>query len=196
MSVFTKTDLAMVDADVSLYTTTDPDMFPTNIFDYFYKHTPWEQRHVTVYGKTFPEPRMTCWYGDRGYSYSSSDRVPLPMTPMLLSLRDEMQDLTKTSFNGVLLNLYHDGRDSVGYHSDNEPELGPHPTIASLSLGAERRFIFKHKTKDIPDVKLDLVHGDVLVMCGETQTHWKHTIPKTQRVVGARINLTFRNILG
>lgn len=184
----------MVDADVSLYTTHDPDIFPPNLFDYLYIETPWEQRTIHIYGRDTPEPRLTCWYGDFGYGYSGNNRIALPMTAMIKNLRDEMQDLTKSSFNGVLLNLYRNGTDSVGYHSDDERELGSNPVIASLSLGAERSFVFKHKTKSIDNVKIDLVHGDVLVMRGKTQTHWKHAIPKTNRVVGPRINLTFRNV--
>src|SRR5690606_6222598 len=134
-------------------------------------------------------------YGDAGasYTYSGARFVPEPFTPALAALRGRLQAFTGRAFNSVLANLYRDGNDSVGWHSDNEPELGPEPAIASLSLGASRRFRLRHA--HLPPVSVDLHSGDLLVMPGPLQRHWQHTLPKTRRPVGARINLTFREIV-
>lgn len=206
MTIFSKRHIDLFGGDACLYTTQDPDIFPTSLFDYLWNETPWEQRSITIYGKNIPEPRQTCWYGSLPYSYSGRTQYPLPMTPMIEDLRDIVQDISGSKFNGVLLNLYTNGRDSVGYHSDNEPELGNQPVIASLSLGTPRKFVFKHISffnSNIPIppegksdfAELYLEHGDVLVMRGDTQKNWKHAVPKTKKIVGPRINLTFRNIV-
>ncbi len=155
----------------------------------------WQQTVIRVYGRTQPIPRLNAWYGEPGasYTYSGARFVPEPFTPELTVLRERLQAFTGGHFNSVLANLYRDGNDSVGWHSDNEPELGPEPVIASISLGATRRFRLRHA--QYPPVSVDLHDGDLLLMTGPLQHHWQHTLPKTRRPVGARINLTFREIV-
>lgn len=157
----------------------------------------WRQEHITLFGKTHPQPRLVAWYGDENahYCYSGLRHSPLPWTSELAELRDELQHLCGASFNSVLLNLYRDGADSMGLHADDEPELGPQPVIASLSLGATRRMYFQHKTKrHLTTRHLDLPDGSLLVMRGTTQDHWKHGIRKARGCQEARINLTFRQV--
>lgn len=188
---------SLPDADVRLFANFYDSATATALFDELLSQTPWAQRHVKVYGQLHPEPRLTAWYGDggKGYSYSSLTLEPLPWTPTLLQIKTRIDAVAGVNFNSVLLNLYRDGRDSNGWHQDNEPELGHNPVIASLSLGAVRRFQLRHKfRKDVPKLELDLPHGSLLVMAGPTQYFWQHQIPKTAKPVVARINLTFRII--
>ncbi|WP_252176747.1 alpha-ketoglutarate-dependent dioxygenase AlkB [Endozoicomonas sp. 4G] len=160
----------------------------------------WRQDQITLFGKTFDVPRLQAWYGDQGmtYRYSGLELTPEPWTPVLRALKARVEQACHGSFNTVLLNLYRDGNDSNGWHSDDEAELGEHPVIASLSLGQERRFRLKHKqgkSKGIQPLSLDLPSGSLLVMSGPTQRCWQHCIPKTSRDVLPRINLTFRNVI-
>lgn len=159
--------------------------------------TPWRQEAVTIYGKRHMQPRLIAWYGDAGQSYSYSGIVlePLPWTKTLSRLRDLVQDLVHERFNSVLLNYYRDHRDSMGFHSDDERELGPTPIIASVSLGATRTFVLKHKTRpELKPVRLELPSGSLLLMKGLTQKNWKHGIDKQSTPCGPRVNLTFRQI--
>lgn len=152
---------------------------------------PWEQQELRRYGRTVPVPRLTCWVGDAAYTYSGISNSPHPWTPELADLRDRLEATTGASYNSVLCNLYRDGRDAVGWHSDDEPELGPRPVIASISLGATRTFKLRHQaTRDVVDFELG--HGDVLVMREESQSDWRHSVPRRARVTEPRINLTFR----
>ena len=146
-----------------------------------------------IFGKVTPLPRLTAWYGDEGagYEYSGIRNEPLEWTAELARLRDEAGEAAGVSFNSVLLNLYRDGSDSVSWHSDDEPELGQDPTIASVSLGATRRFKLRHKATRETVVR-DLEDGSLLLMSGNSQRLWEHCITKTRRPVGKRINLTFR----
>ena len=158
----------------------------------------WRQEHVTLWGRTYPQPRLVAFYGDAGldYTYSGVTLGALPWTPLLLGLKDRVEALCQTNFNTVLLNYYRDHRDSMGFHSDDEPELGPNPAIASLSLGEERRFVLKHRHRDdVDDIRLELPSGSLLLMRGATQANWKHGLPKRGRACGPRVNLTFRTIL-
>jgi alkylated DNA repair dioxygenase AlkB len=153
-----------------------------------------------MYGKRIAVPRLTAWFGDAetNYTYSGLTMVPEPWTPELLELKSRLEPRARgTTFNSVLLNLYRDGNDSVAWHSDDEPELGRNPVIASLSLGQARSFRLKHDHDDsIPPVQIELTHGSLLVMSGALQHHWKHQLPKRRSVnLGPRINLTFRQIL-
>jgi len=157
---------------------------------------PWEQRHIQLFGKSLPQPRLTAWYGDPGaaYTYSGLHWAPRPWRQQLDTLRRRVEAATGQRFNSVLLNLYRDGRDSMGWHADDEPELGPAPTIASLSLGATRRFRLRPRPGG-PAAEafgLDLPSGSLLLMRPPTQAHWQHALPKTSRPVGPRLNLTFR----
>jgi alkylated DNA repair dioxygenase AlkB len=156
--------------------------------------TSWRQEEATVMGRRLPIPRLTAWHGEKGYVYSGIRMQPAPWNEPLLELKAVAEGLAGQAFNSVLLNLYRSGRDSVSWHADNEPGLGRDPVIASVSLGAPRRFQLRHRrTKDL--VAVDLPHGSCLVMAGATQHHWLHQIPKTAREVGPRVNLTFRCML-
>ncbi len=151
----------------------------------------WRQEIATVMGRRLPIPRLTAWHGAAGYVYSGIRMEPAPWTPALLELKAVAEALAGQAFNSVLLNLYRSGRDSVSWHADNEPGLGQNPVIASISLGAVRRFQLKHRSSG-QRVSLDLPHGSCLIMAGATQHHWLHQLPKTAQAVGPRINLTFR----
>ena len=153
--------------------------------------TPWRHEIATVMGRRVPIPRLTAWHGEAGYVYSGIRMAPAPWNAPLLELKAAAEACAGHAFNSVLLNLYRDGRDSVSWHADNEPGLGRNPVIASISLGATRRFQMKHRMRD-ERLSLDLPPGSCLVMAGATQHHWLHQVPKTSRPVGPRINLTFR----
>lgn len=156
---------------------------------------PWAETKIVLFGKRVLVPRLTAWYGDEGasYVYSGVRNLPLPWIGDLDRLRDLVSNEAGTRFNSVLLNRYRSGTDSVSWHSDDEPELGPTPTIASLSLGATRRFRLRNKqTRETHG--LDLESGSLLLMDGESQRLWEHCVPKTKHQVGERINLTFRVI--
>ncbi len=158
---------------------------------------PWRQEKILVWGKVFQQPRLAAWYGDLGsyYTYSGLRLTPLPWTDLLLEIRRHVEAATAASFNSVLLNYYRDNRDSMGFHSDDEPELGERPIIASLSLGEERTFVLKHKANKLAKpVRLRLASGSLLLMKGETQRYWQHGIAKETRRCGPRVNLTFRHI--
>jgi alkylated DNA repair dioxygenase AlkB len=159
----------------------------------------WRQDKIVVWGKMYSQPRLVAWYGDRGsdYTYSGIRLTPLPWTDLLLEVRRlRVETVTASSFNSVLLNYYRDNRDSMGSHSDDEPELGERPVIASVSLGEERTFVLKHKANKLAKpVRLRLASGSLLLMKGETQRYWKHGIAKETRPRGPRINLTFRRIV-
>jgi len=155
--------------------------------------TDWRAETVVVYGKRHLQPRLSAWHGDKAYRYSGLSLAPLPFTPLLDTIRRAAEEVTGHSYNSVLLNYYRDGRDSMGMHSDDEPELGPEPAIASVSFGATRTFIVRHKTtKDT--LKLPLSDGSLLFMAGAMQANWMHGINKTARPLGPRVNLTFRYI--
>jgi alkylated DNA repair dioxygenase AlkB len=157
----------------------------------------WEQSTISLYGKSVKIPRLNAWYGDPGsrYQYSGTSFDPLPWTPLLLELKRRIERQLDCAFNSVLANLYRDGRDSVSWHADNEPELGLNPVIASLSLGETRQFLLKHRSdKSLSRLSLSLSSGSLLMMAGATQHHWVHSVPKSARELGARINLTFRRV--
>lgn len=158
---------------------------------------PWRAENIVVWGKTYPQPRLTAWYGDNGinYTYSGIQLVALPWTDTLIDIKNRVEKFAGTDFNSVLLNYYRNHRDSMGLHSDDEPELGRRPIIASLSLGEERTFILKHKTRrDLRSVHIKLTSGSLLLMKGDTQHCWKHGIEKEKLPCGPRVNLTFRRV--
>lgn len=158
---------------------------------------PWRQQHVRLFGREHPMPRLSCWIGDADahYRYSGQDFVPGPWTPALAELRAALRENLGVAFNSVLCNLYRDGRDAMGWHSDAERELGTQPTIASLSFGATRRFRLRPRRGDGPAQDIALDAGSLLLMAGDTQANYRHALPRTARPVGARINLTFRRIV-
>jgi alkylated DNA repair dioxygenase AlkB len=157
---------------------------------------PWKNDEAVLYGKHIITARKVAWYGDSSYSYtySGTTKEALPWTPELLSLRHSVEERVNTRFNSCLLNLYHDGSEGMGWHSDDEKSLGRNTVIASLSLGAERKFSFRHKRSGA-SLSLFLEEGSLLVMRGATQTWWQHCVPKVRWVAGPRVNLTFRTIV-
>ena len=152
----------------------------------------WEQAQARIMGRRIALPRLTAWYGAAGYRYSGVDHPPAPWPDDLLLVKARVEAVTGVTFAAVLANLYRDGRDGVGWHADDEPSLGPDPVIASVSLGAVRRFRLRHRRQRALTVALDLPHGSCLVMGKGVQRHWQHSLPKTRRPVACRINLTFR----
>ena len=165
-------------------------------FNIFLKQISWKQGFIKLFGKDVLIPREQCWIADKGitYSYSGKPLQRFPWTKELLELRARIEDFSSQKFNSVLANLYRDGGDSMGWHADNEPELGCNPTIASISLGAERALkVRDNKTKEI--IKIDQKHGSLLLMQKGMQSTTQHSISKTKLDIGARINLTFRNII-
>jgi len=154
----------------------------------------WQQEQILIFGQRRLVPRLVAWHGDAGasYLYSGTEHHPEPWTPALERIRDRVSALTGAGFNAVLLNLYRDGRDGMGWHADDEPELGRNPVIASVSLGATRRFCLRHRRRKGLKLDLPLPHGSLLCMSGATQHHWLHALPKTRLPVAERINLTFR----
>ena len=152
----------------------------------------WEQHLLTLYGRTTPTPRLTAWMGDGAYRYSGIVNEPGPWPEALANLRERLRQELDVDFNSCLANLYRDGTDSIGYHSDNESELGPRPTIASVSLGDRRRFVLRHR-RTHARWSWDLGKGDLLVMRDESQSDYAHAAPKTSRQVVPRMNLTFRH---
>lgn len=166
----------------------------TEVLTRLIAETAWRAESISLWGKQHLQPRLTAWHGDARYSYSGLDLEPLPFTPLLLTIKQAVELATGQGFNSVLLNYYRNERDSMGMHSDDEPELGREPAIASLSFGASRTFILRHRhTKQT--VKLPLTGGSLLLMRGKTQHFWLHGINKSARPIGPRLNLTFRNIL-
>ncbi len=185
------------DASIRYY----PNFLTKDIADSYFldllNSTPWQNDPITVFGKTYPQPRMTSLHGHTTdpYGYSGIVMQPNPMTKSLLDIETKIQTLCEEHFTTVLLNLYRTGKDSNGWHADDEPELGQNPIIASVSLGAERYFHLKHNQDKSQRLKFALAHGSLLLMEGSTQHHWKHQIAKTAREVGPRINLTFRKVI-
>lgn len=187
----------MPDADVSILRDLDTHAPHETIFQKLLFETKWQQREMNMYGRKVLQPRLTAWYGDpeRSYVYSGIKNVPLPWTDLLREVKRRIEDCTDERFNSVLLNYYRDNNDSMGFHSDDEKELGPDPAIASFSLGDRRTFLFKHKSrKDLEVVSVPLASGTVLLMKGATQRNWVHAINREKRPCGPRINLTFRMI--
>lgn len=159
--------------------------------------TNWRHDDITVFGKTYKQPRLTALFGEsnKPYAYSNITMYPEEFTKELETIKEKIETLSNATFNTVLVNLYRDGNDSNGWHADNEKELGQNPIIASLSLGQSRPFHFKHRTIKEERHKLLLDHGSLLIMKGEMQHYWLHQIAKTKLKISPRINLTFRKLL-
>ena len=184
----------LVDAHISFYLAA----FTTNEADALFREllggVEWRQETINLFGRHARVPRLTAWYGDAPYSYSGLTMQPEPWTAQLLAIKVRTEQLSGHRFNCVLLNRYRTGRDSMSWHSDDEPELGPNPAIASVSFGASRRFRLRHRTRKEEKFAIELSHGSLLVMDQATQLHWQHSVSKTAKPVGERINLTFRLI--
>lgn len=158
---------------------------------------PWQQRYIRLFGRRVLQPRLLCWMGepDARYRYSGQTLLPVAWQPVVNAIRAAVEAACGTRFNSVLLNLYRNGQDHMGWHADDERELGAEPVIASLSLGARRAFRLRPRDRDLaPPQTIELAHGSLLCMRGQTQRHWQHSVPKRQGVHAARINLTFRRI--
>ncbi|MDQ2751617.1 MAG: alpha-ketoglutarate-dependent dioxygenase AlkB [Bacteroidota bacterium] len=155
----------------------------------------WQHEEAIIYGRRIITKRLVAWYGNKAfaYAYSGITKQALPFTNHLLQLLQMAEKATEETFNSCLLNLYHTGEEGMGWHSDNETTLQPNRAIASVSLGAERRFMFRHK-KTGETISVLLEEGSLLLMKGTAQTHWQHSLPKTKKVKAARINLTFRSM--
>ena len=192
--------IPLVNADCTLDThylpTTKADQLLTQLLD----QTQWTRPTLRLFDKQVLSPRLAAWYGDIEaiYTYSGLTNTPIPWTPTLTRIRKEIERDSGSKFNSVLLNLYRDGNDAMGWHADDEAELGNCPVIASLSLGACRRFLLRPKKSQAAEkrhsVPLDLSHGSLLLMQGETQKYWQHSVGRTRKTIGPRVNLTFRNI--
>jgi alkylated DNA repair dioxygenase AlkB len=189
--------VSLAGADVSYSADAFDASRSDRIFDALIREIPWEQHRLRLFGREVAAPRLSCWIGDAdaAYTYSRVRFEPHGWTPTLASLRDELAVRFGLEFNGVLANLYRNGRDSMGWHSDDEPELGSAPAIASLSFGAVRRFRMRSRETRRVALEIPLAHGSVLVMRGATQQLYQHDLPKTPATTGVRVNLTFRKIL-
>ena len=188
--------LGLPDAEIIYY----PEFYDKPAADLMYtelvKDILWQQDEIRVFGKIHPQPRLTALYGNEGksYSYSNIKMQPHPWNLLLQKIKSEVEKVAETHFSTVLLNYYRDGKDSNGWHADNEKELGLNPIIASVSFGAERVFQLKHNSDIGQKQNIVLQHGSLVLMKGTTQHFWKHQIPKTAKTIGSRINLTFRLI--
>lgn len=176
-----------------------PDFFSKAESDLFLQNLKedidWKQESMNMYGKQVNFPRLTAWYGDndKPYSFSGITLEPKTWNKELVTIRQKIEPLSNVVFNSVLLNLYRSGNDSISWHTDAEKELGINPVIASVNFGATRKFQLRHiHTKE--KLEIELTHGSLLIMQGELQHYWQHQVPKTSKVVGERINLTFRVI--
>lgn len=189
-------DLSLPDSEILYYPNFLSALNANTYLKSLREETPWRQDDITVFGKTYPQPRLTALYAnnEKSYSYSNITMRPMLFTPQLLKLKGKVEEVAGTEFTTCLINRYRTGKDSNGWHADNEKELGENPIIASISLGAERYFHLKHNTDPTLKYKLLLEHGSLLLMKGKTQHFWKHQIAKTAKQVDERINLTFRII--
>jgi alkylated DNA repair dioxygenase AlkB len=188
--------LDLPDADVALDAAWLAAGEADALFEALRAAVPWDVHRIRMFGRVVDSPRLSCWIGDSGagYRYSGAHFEPNPWPVALRPIRARLADELRIDFNSVLANLYRDGRDCMGWHSDDEPELGSRPLIASLSLGGTRRFVLKHRKDPSMKLALELPPGSLLVMRGATQANYRHALPRTARPVGARINLTFRRI--
>lgn len=167
-------------------------------FDRLIETVPWKHERIVIFGKIIQTARMVAWFGDAAftYIYSGTAKTALPWTTELRHLKALVESRSGCSYNSCLCNLYHHGAEGMGWHSDDEAMLGQNSAIASLSLGAERKFCFRHVTKALPaPLSIWLENGSLLVMKGSTQQFWQHSLPKSQKIRAPRINLTFRTII-
>ncbi len=188
--------LQLPDADIVYFPSFFASDVATDLYLDLLREIPWQQDNIKVFGKEHVQPRLTALFGNdaKPYSYSNITMQPKPWNLLLQKIKYHVESVAEINFTTVLLNYYRDGKDSNGWHADNEKELGLNPTIASVSLGSERMFQLKHNTDRSLRQNILLENGSLLIMKGATQHHWKHQIPKTSKPIGGRINLTFRVI--
>ena len=196
MDLFAESPLQLPNADLQLLSHWQQASVADQWLEQLTQQTPWQQPQVRIYGRHVPVPRLVAWYGDAeaSYRYSGLTHQPLPWTLLLAQIRAQVEQAAGQPLNGVLLNYYRDGQDSMGWHSDDEAELGANPLIASLNLGGTRRFDLRRKGHNRIEHSLNLQHGSLLVMRGATQHHWQHQVAKTRTPCAPRLNLTFRLI--
>jgi alkylated DNA repair dioxygenase AlkB len=189
--------LDLPDGDVTFFSQFFSEGDSDRLLDDLNRTTAWNQETIETEDTAIQLPRLTAWYGDPGrtYTYSSITMEPAPWTEPLLEIKARIEQVSETGFNTVLLNLYRDGRDAVGWHTDDEPELGEMPVIGSVSFGGARTFRLRHRKRKELQVELELTHGSCLLMRGPTQRFWRHQVPRTEDRVEPRINLTFRRIV-
>jgi alkylated DNA repair dioxygenase AlkB len=188
------TPIPLVDGELAMLTQLALPIGNDEVLARLIAETNWKAESITLWGKQHQQPRLTAWHGEARYTYSGLTLDPQPFTPLQLTIKTAVEAASGYRFNSVLLNYYRSGRDSMGMHSDNEPELGPRPVIASVSFGETRSFILKHK-RSKETVKLDLPSGSLLLMSGDTQRNWLHGINKSTREMHPRVNLTFRIVV-
>lgn len=166
-------------------------------FNSLIENIEWKQDTINMYGRLLPLPRLSAWYGDndKPYTYSGITLQPKAWSSDLLELKQAVEKEAKTSFSSVLLNRYRDGKDYVGWHTDAEKELGQNPIIGSVNFGASRKFQLRRIDNPKEKFEVELGHGSLLVMMGETQHYWQHQVPKTAKKKEERINLTFRKMI-
>jgi alkylated DNA repair dioxygenase AlkB len=189
-------DLELPDGELRLWARAFDEMESERFFAGLLATVAWHQEQILMFGRRVPVPRLVAWHGDPGatYAYSGTNHLPAPWTPALQRIRERVHQLTGREFNAVLLNRYRGGSDGMGWHSDDEPELGRDPVLASVSFGATRRFCMRHRRRRDQRLDLSLTDGSLLCMAGATQHHWVHAVPKTNAAVGERLNLTFRRV--
>ena len=190
-------DIDLPDGVVRYWPTLIPEREADSMMALLRSQVAWEQSEITIVGQRRRIPRLNAWYGEHGADYSYSGRLfrALPWLPVLIELKQLVERTTGDVFNSALVNLYRDGQDSVDWHSDDEPELGHNPVIASISLGAVRCFQIKHKMRrDLSLQTVELAHGSLLLMTGEFQHHWRHRLPKVKGLSEPRVNVTFRQV--
>ena len=186
------------DADMALFENFFTNQESEKLHQNLIENIQWRQDKIKMFGKLIDQPRLTAFYGNtnKDYSYSGIVMKPIEWNEDLLFIRKRVEEAANIQFTSVLLNYYRDGKDSMGWHSDDEKELGQNPVIGSVSFGESRVFQMRHKfRKDIKKVDIALTNGSFLLMKGATQHFWQHQIPKTNRELESRINLTFRDIV-
>ena len=187
--------LALADAEAWLYPGAFVPVEARVLYRTLHGRLGWQESAIELFGRQVKSPRLSVWYGDKSYTYSGLSWPARPWLPELVEIRHRVEMLAGQAFNGVLCNLYRDGRDSMGWHSDDEQELGPDPVLASVAFGARRRFVFRSTVEKLLKQEVILGDGDILIMGAGTQSNWSHAVPKTSKPVGPRINLTFRWIV-
>ena len=189
--------LDLPDADVVYYGNLFSPEESNRLMQALVANIRWKHEKITIFGRQVWQPRLTAFHGDpgRSYAYSNISLDPDPWTAELDFIKKRIENVSGQGFTSVLLNYYRDGQDSMGWHSDDEKELGNNPVIGSVSFGSSRKFMLKHKRDKALRTSIVLENGSLLLMQGATQHHWYHQIPKTKKLVGARINLTLRKII-
>lgn len=176
-----------------------PNFFSVAQSDAYFAHCrnelPWKHEAIVVFGKSYLQPRLTAWCGDYKYRYSGITMHPQAWSESILEIKRAVETVSEVKFNGALFNFYRDERDGMGWHRDAEKELGPEPVIGSVSFGADRKFLLRHRYEKNLKTEIELSHGSLLVMRGSTQHFWEHSIPKTAKVKNPRINMTLRRVI-